>query len=35
MKHTTMTAAQIAEESLRIAAEICIYTNDKITVETL
>lgn len=35
MKHTTMTAAQIAEESLRIAADICIYTNDNITVETL
>jgi ATP-dependent HslUV protease, peptidase subunit HslV len=35
MKHTSMNAAQIAEESLRIAADICIYTNDRITVETL
>jgi ATP-dependent HslUV protease, peptidase subunit HslV len=35
MKHTSMTAAEIAEESLRIAADICIYTNDRITVETL
>ncbi|HET7434825.1 MAG TPA: ATP-dependent protease subunit HslV [Thermoanaerobaculia bacterium] len=35
MKHTPMTAAQIAEESLRIAAAICIYTNDNITVESL
>lgn len=35
MKHTQMTAAQIAEESLRTASEICIYTNDRITVETL
>ena len=35
MKHTSMTAPQIAEESLRIASEICIYTNDKITVESL
>ncbi len=35
MKHTSMTAAQIAEESLRIAADICIYTNHNITVETL
>ncbi len=35
MKHTALTAPQIAEESLRIAAEICIYTNDHITVETL
>jgi ATP-dependent HslUV protease, peptidase subunit HslV len=35
MKHTDMTAAQIAGESMRIASEICIYTNDHITVETL
>jgi ATP-dependent HslUV protease subunit HslV len=33
--HTPMTAAQIAEESLRIASQICIYTNDNITVESL
>jgi ATP-dependent HslUV protease subunit HslV len=35
VKHTDMTAAQVAGESLRIASEICIYTNDHITVETL
>jgi ATP-dependent HslUV protease, peptidase subunit HslV len=35
MKHTTMTASQIASESMHVASEICIYTNDKITVETL
>ena len=35
MNHTAMTAKQIAEQSMRIAAEICIYTNDHITVETL
>jgi ATP-dependent HslUV protease, peptidase subunit HslV len=35
MKHTEMNAADIARESLRIASEICIYTNDNITVETL
>ena len=35
IKHSQMTAAQIAEESMRIAAEICIYTNDRITVESL
>ena len=35
MKHTDMTAPQIAEEALRIAASICIYTNDQITVESL
>ena len=35
IKHTSMNAAQIAEESMRIAAAICIYTNDNITVESL
>ena len=35
MKHTDMNAAQIAEEALRIASTICIYTNDNITVESL
>jgi ATP-dependent HslUV protease subunit HslV len=35
IKHTDKSAAEIAEESLRIAAEICIYTNDNITVESL
>jgi ATP-dependent HslUV protease, peptidase subunit HslV len=35
MKHTAMSATEIAEESLRITSEICIYTNDKITVESL
>ena len=33
--HTDMTAAQIAEESLRIASDICVYTNSHISVETL
>jgi len=35
MKHTKLTAKEIAEESLRIAAEICIYTNNEIVVEEL
>jgi ATP-dependent HslUV protease subunit HslV len=35
MKHTPLTASEIAHESLRIASEICIYTNDNITVEKL
>jgi ATP-dependent HslUV protease subunit HslV len=35
MSHTTLNAKEIAVESLRIAAGICIYTNDNITVETL
>lgn len=35
MKHTSMSAAEVAAEGLRIASTICIYTNDNITVETL
>ena len=35
MKHTPMNADQIAEEAMRVAAGICIYTNDNITVESL
>jgi len=34
-KHTALNAAEIAAESLRIAAEICIYTNGEIIVEEL
>ena len=32
---TELTAREIAERSLRIASEICLYTNDQITVEEL
>jgi ATP-dependent HslUV protease subunit HslV len=35
MQNTRMNAEKIARKSLEIAAEICIYTNDNITVETL
>ena len=35
VRHTGLAAAEIARESLRIAAEICVYTNDQIVVETL
>ena len=35
MKHSSMTAPEIAKEAMHIAAAICIYTNDNITVETL
>ncbi len=34
-RHTKMTAKQIALESLKIAGEICIFTNSEITVEEL
>ena len=33
--HTDLDAAAIAKEALRIAAAICVYTNDAIVVETL
>jgi ATP-dependent HslUV protease subunit HslV len=32
-KHTDLTASEIAAESLRIASEICIFTNSEIIVE--
>ncbi|HEV7701014.1 MAG TPA: ATP-dependent protease subunit HslV [Pyrinomonadaceae bacterium] len=35
MKHTSLSAREIAEEALRIASEICIYTNSDIVVEEL
>ncbi|MBF0423566.1 MAG: ATP-dependent protease subunit HslV [Magnetococcales bacterium] len=35
MDHTTMTARQIVEESLRIAATMCIYTNNNLVIEEL
>ncbi len=35
MRHTELDARRIAEEALRIAAGICVYTNDVITVEEL
>ncbi|MCC6327437.1 MAG: ATP-dependent protease subunit HslV [Acidobacteria bacterium] len=35
LKHTEMTAREIAEEALRIAGEICIYTNSELTIEEL
>jgi ATP-dependent HslUV protease, peptidase subunit HslV len=35
VKHTELTAAQIAEEAMHVAADVCIYTNDHITVEVL
>jgi len=35
LRHTEHSGRQIAEEALRIAGEICIYTNDQILVEEL
>ena len=35
LKHTGMTAKEIAEEALRIAGDICIYTNSDVVVEEI
>ena len=35
MRHTDLDARRIAEEALRIAAGICVYTNDVIAVEEI
>ena len=35
MKHTALSAKEVAEESMRIAGEICIYTNSEVGVEEL
>lgn len=35
MKHTSLSAREIVEESLKIASSICVYTNDNITIEEI
>lgn len=35
MKHTQLSAKEIAEEALRIAGEICIYTNSNLIIEEI
>lgn len=35
MKHTELSAKEIARESLKIAGEICIYTNSDIIIEEI
>jgi len=35
IEHTQLSARQIAEEAMKIAGKICIYTNDKVTLEEL
>lgn len=34
-EHTELSARQIAEEAMKIAGKMCIYTNDKVTIEEL
>jgi ATP-dependent HslUV protease subunit HslV len=35
MRNTSMSAADIVREAMRIAAEICVFTNDRLTLEEL
>ena len=35
IKHTELDARSIAEEAMRVAAEICVYTNDQFSFEEL
>ncbi len=35
LRHSAIPADDIVRESLKIAAEICVYTNDRLTVEVL
>ena len=35
VRHSDLSAVEIAGEAMRIAAEICIYTNDRITLEEI
>lgn len=34
-RHTQMNAEEIVREALMIASEICVYTNNEITVQTI
>jgi ATP-dependent HslUV protease, peptidase subunit HslV len=35
LRHTPLSAAQITREAMRVAAELCVFTNDRITLEEL
>jgi ATP-dependent HslUV protease, peptidase subunit HslV len=35
LRHTSLSAAEIAREAMRVAGEICVFTNDRLTVEEL
>jgi len=35
VRHTALPAREVAVEAMRVAAEICIYTNDRLVVEEL
>ena len=35
IQHTSLPARKVAEEAMRIAGKMCIFTNDKVTIEDL
>ena len=35
LRHSTLSAKEIAYESLKIASEICVYTNDNIIIDEI
>jgi len=35
LRHSELSAREIAEEALNIAAEICVFTNDRLTIEEI
>ena len=35
LRHTSLDAPAIAREAMRVAAEICVFTNDRLTLEEL
>jgi ATP-dependent HslUV protease subunit HslV len=35
MDNTELSAVEIAKKAMKIAGEICIYTNDHVTIEEL
>jgi len=35
IRHTSLNAENIVLESMRIASELCVYTNDRLTIEVL
>src|SRR5204863_7887381 len=35
MRHTSLSAPEIVREAMKIAAEICVFTNDHLTLEEL
>ncbi|HQK91524.1 MAG TPA: hypothetical protein PK936_10265, partial [Smithellaceae bacterium] len=35
VRHSDLSATEIAREAMKIASEICIYTNDHITLEEI